>query len=644
MPANVPSVIAYGSPEDEKLALIASPLVPASASASRSNTFEQEPHIQELGFRHDDTPEFTKHEEATNIEIFFDLFFAANLSVFAEAQDVTSLSKVATFIVYFSLLWFNWLLLSLYDVRFVTDSIFERCARAIHLGVMVGFAVVAPKFQVGEQIAGTFQTMSIALMASRLTLALQYASIVWHTRAFKSSRLPLLLMVAANFVAAMIYLGLGFAFTGSNTGLFAVWFVLAAVEAVFTFGVGLKWKVMSFMKTHLVPRISLLTFIFIGEGVVAVCLSVTRIVSADSPFTSPTIGNITAGVANLYIIYMMYFDWRRSLKLGEYMQLIWCNLHYPFLLACKLFIEGSSQFVIWWKAFETITEVDRQMTQNLMALEETYDPSKHGTMTDFLADTLNATAYAVYKQYRPKFYHTVVETNTYIERMKTEFDDAYFDQALAPGGDPSAFVGLMNSLINTIMNSLFATFKIQDFSNFDTTDDYAYQQINDQVTDTTFAKFRIVFRFGFVAGGLMLMLMNTLFILGHPQRWTPFNIARKTFNYLIGLGMCLVPLIGLREFDPENEESYVNFESTPWPLPTILLTLFVVLIINHLPAPPPIFFSGGKKTAAKDEYEAVTGLGFRRASDDASSAQDSKKNIVADVQETDTAYRGANAA
>lgn len=159
MPAEIPSVIAYGSPEDEKLALIVSPLAPGSASASRANTFEQESHIQELGFRHDDTPEFTKHEEATNIEVFFDLFFAANLSVFAEAQDVTSISKVATFIVYFSLLWFNWLLLSLYDVRFVTDSIFERCARAIHLGVMVGFAVVAPKFQVGEQIAGTFQTM-----------------------------------------------------------------------------------------------------------------------------------------------------------------------------------------------------------------------------------------------------------------------------------------------------------------------------------------------------------------------------------------------------------------------------------------------------------------------------------------------------
>lgn len=46
-----------------------------------------------------------------------------------------------------------------FDVRFVTDSIFERAARTIHLGVMVGFAIVATYFDPEEQTKGTFQAL-----------------------------------------------------------------------------------------------------------------------------------------------------------------------------------------------------------------------------------------------------------------------------------------------------------------------------------------------------------------------------------------------------------------------------------------------------------------------------------------------------
>ena len=58
-----------------------------------------------------------------------------------------------------SILWFNWFLVGCFDVRFVTDSIFERAARTMHLGVMVGFAIVATYFNPDEQTKGTFQAM-----------------------------------------------------------------------------------------------------------------------------------------------------------------------------------------------------------------------------------------------------------------------------------------------------------------------------------------------------------------------------------------------------------------------------------------------------------------------------------------------------
>jgi hypothetical protein len=79
----------------------------------------------------------------TCYQLFFDLFFAANLTVFSEAQQVTNASKFTSYIGYFwyvvvqsrsaslanvrrSMLWFTWLLVGLYDVRFVTDSIFGK--------------------------------------------------------------------------------------------------------------------------------------------------------------------------------------------------------------------------------------------------------------------------------------------------------------------------------------------------------------------------------------------------------------------------------------------------------------------------------------------------------------------------------------
>jgi hypothetical protein len=84
------------------------------------------------------------------LEVFFDLFFAANYTVFSKTQSVTSAARIGAYIGYFrlvgttkdqaigirlawltvvSLMWFTWLAVALYDVRFVTDSIFGTVER-----------------------------------------------------------------------------------------------------------------------------------------------------------------------------------------------------------------------------------------------------------------------------------------------------------------------------------------------------------------------------------------------------------------------------------------------------------------------------------------------------------------------------------
>lgn len=49
----------------------------------------------------------------------------------------------------------------MYDVRFLKDSIFERCARGVHLGVLVGFVVVSPNFDPSDQDPIVFKVFSM---------------------------------------------------------------------------------------------------------------------------------------------------------------------------------------------------------------------------------------------------------------------------------------------------------------------------------------------------------------------------------------------------------------------------------------------------------------------------------------------------
>ncbi len=114
-----------------KLFLIKSPLIDGHGldGGSALHRDASRPDLEALGFRdgpHHDTPEFQRHEEATYIELFFDLFFAANLTVFSEVHEVTNTDRLTSYIGYFCMLWFTWALVGLFDVRFVTDSIFGK--------------------------------------------------------------------------------------------------------------------------------------------------------------------------------------------------------------------------------------------------------------------------------------------------------------------------------------------------------------------------------------------------------------------------------------------------------------------------------------------------------------------------------------
>lgn len=115
-------------------------------------------------------------------------------------------------------------------------------------------------------------------MVSRLCLAIEYGSILWHVRKFQKARLPLYIQIALNIIPAIIYLGIAFRFDKGGSRVFVTWYVVAGLEAICTVLISNLWEVLSFTKTHLMKRMSLLTVIVLGDGIIVVAQNVVKIV------------------------------------------------------------------------------------------------------------------------------------------------------------------------------------------------------------------------------------------------------------------------------------------------------------------------------------------------------------------------------
>lgn len=123
-------------------------------------------------------------------------------------------------------------------------------------------------------------------MTSRLILAIQYGTIIWHVRAYRHTRLPLGIMVGMHSVAAVIYLGVAFSFHGGWQRGYIAWYVVAIAELAISITLSLFWDVLTFKGTHLNSRMALLTLIIIGEGIIVICTNITTIVKSPDAWST----------------------------------------------------------------------------------------------------------------------------------------------------------------------------------------------------------------------------------------------------------------------------------------------------------------------------------------------------------------------
>lgn len=115
---------------------------------------------------------------------------------------------MGTYTSFLGVIWFTWLQVTLFDVRFARDSVLERVCKALQLAVMVGLASSGTRLstRVRDENVWAFQALSLLLGVSRILLAIQYSVNVWFIRErMRSATKGLLLTTGALLSSSIIY-------------------------------------------------------------------------------------------------------------------------------------------------------------------------------------------------------------------------------------------------------------------------------------------------------------------------------------------------------------------------------------------------------------------------------------------------------
>ncbi|KAH8901317.1 hypothetical protein GQ53DRAFT_835170 [Thozetella sp. PMI_491] len=518
--------------------------------------------------QHISTLEFVKHPEPCIYELFFDLWFVASFEVFNEIHKFTDASKLYTYIGYVCILWFTWASVGFYDVRFVTDSVFDRLTRLCHLGVMVGFSVVAPQFDPYDQRKDAFEATSFILAFSRLILTIQYLSVLWHIRHYREGRLAIATNAAWHFIFAVVAFGIGFRFEeGKNSRVYIAWYIISAVEAIGTLAMSLyrKWEnYLSFNGSHLTERMTTLTLIIIGERVISVATSISHIVQNEG-WTKSTIGILIADIIAIYVLFMIYFDWQDYKTLEGVRQVVWALLTFPFHATLLLFFTGTSQFVLWWKVYEVRLNISGIMSTSWNQWLRT---NHAGTTTQAFVTAVNNTMLVLFSRYQPPDDRITEELEPLLNTIST-IPQGFWNSEL----DQKTYDGYL-SIIQQSWNELQMIVVHAVYTNFEI--NLAEESRSD---DAVFQTEKLEFQYSYATGGIMIILMIILLLLTKQHRGTVPFYARISVVGLLGIAMALYVLLST------NEERLHDFLDRGAAVPVLMGVFIVILLLTHIPGP-----------------------------------------------------------
>ncbi|KAI9719986.1 MAG: hypothetical protein M1812_003111 [Candelaria pacifica] len=490
-----------------------------------------------LKYADGDNLHFYRHEDATTIELFFDLFFVANLTTFTAVHEINDHKSLLSYIGFFAIIWGTWLQVALFDVRFALDSIFERVCKVIQLATMVGFASVGSQFapEVIDQNFRAFQTMSILLLINRGLLVIQYSTVA--------------VLISKKHKGALIF---GFAL-GGHPDIYYIWYIAFVIEAIAVVGISMRWRLLSFKHTHLTKRMGILTLIILGEGIIGVTKTVNKVV-LESSWNGQSFWQFLVIAMTIYFLWQLYFDHHPPSHYGTLLQQIWALLHFPFHIALILLLEGIQQFAKALNVYNQILTLLHSLTENCIS------KNLNGQV---LSNALNTTI---------QTFHLLGEEEHGHNNHETSPPPPLIQQALKAVQNTTKctskttdFGAPMDELFSQVIIALFKRNGIDPPSNTDPSD-----------VDSFTGVFKLVYIYFFVSAGVVLVLLGVFL-------WIVRRRGRDVYDGIaIGIrGVVGVALLGLAAV-AGNEELVDNYMQSPWVIGTVLVALVLVVLTDFV--------------------------------------------------------------
>ncbi|KAE8843329.1 hypothetical protein HRS9139_02626 [Pyrenophora teres f. teres] len=454
----------HDAPSKKSLTFFASPLASPSHPDKPHHPNSANTPDPEANLPPTTTPTFHHHTEATTQELFFDLFFVANLTTFTSLKEINDAASLRAYTGFFALLWLTWYSNALYDVRFSSDSLFERMAKALHFGVM--------------------------------------------------------------------------------------------------------------------QRMSLLTLIILGEGIIVICKAVSKLVKIGGEFDSRVTGQIVAAVVIIYLLYMLYFDRMHDDHFGTIKQQIWASLHFFLHIMLVLVLQGVSYLIMWVVALVRMDRLDaRFRTIEAASVSFSY---ANGTV---FADTLRKNIDAYLWNTVPKGVDASKALGVWNASLVSLAQG--YDGVVGDRGNMSA-VGLVRQSLNTaesvaiqtMFDSLgvsvpkdeagYAMAKLDKAAAFDKMDLLGKYE----------KRFELVFDYVFLSAGLALTLMACIAFLSLQQEKRHLREYLRLLVMLVtGFTICLICLVGT------NKKEQKMYMESAWMLPTICILFFLCVVARHIRRP-----------------------------------------------------------
>lgn len=444
---------------------------------------------------------------------------------------------------------------------------------------MTGFAVCGAIYDITD-VGGTvkaFESMSIVLAVSRFFLALQYAIVLGYVRKYEKVIAPLVLTIAIEFVAAAIFLGTfwGFPRTAVVTGdkttytvprTYTVWYVMIAVEACAVIIVSCIWRFVSFKHTHLVERIGLLSLIVIGEGIIGMSKSVSKILMYAAEIRASDVATIIAAVLLIYFLWVLYFDQIEHDRFGTIRQQIWALFHFPLHMAILLTVEGNTALILW-----------NTVNRNLEGFIKFYP----------LADNKNYTELS-------KIFKSQADLVNWVNKAVKALDSRYKDGTLKKSVDYQSYIYEMTNVTATfgtdewartqatIISDLWATLESFVFASFGLKNSVDAKK-SSSLTDydhlnAYYYTINTIMTYFYTGAGAVLLCLAAMYFLG-KKRKTGTEWGSIAVRVVIG---CCVPLTILSQFVNVVKNSSTWFNNSPLIIPVVVLAFGVVIFFDEL--------------------------------------------------------------